>query len=265
MGGRGIAPAGAQARRGSGETEILHVVRKKRTSTIPSPQGRSRASRSRQMSPQKILLINPSLTRPNEFNTLKRFIPVGLPHGMGYLAGYLAEKKVDFEIFDELIEPLYEEELKRLITEKNISIVGISCMTPFIYRGMDILRNVKKISGGIKTVLGGFHPTVMSEECLKNENVDYIARQEGEITLWELMRSLNGDINVRDIKGLSYKVCGKIVHNPDRTLIDDIDSLPDFPYHLFEKHEDRYNLKYPLFQGMPRKLYLLCRAFRLGP
>ena len=30
------------------------------------------------MGTQKILLINPSLTRPNEFNTLKRFIPVGL-------------------------------------------------------------------------------------------------------------------------------------------------------------------------------------------
>ena len=41
---------------------------------------------------------------------------------MGYLAGYLTEKKMDYEIFDELIEPLYEEVLKRIIIEENISV-----------------------------------------------------------------------------------------------------------------------------------------------
>ncbi len=203
------------------------------------------------MGTQKILLINPSLTRPNEFNTLKRFIPVGLPHGMGYLAGYLTEKNMDYEIFDELIEPLYEETLKRIINEKNITVVGISCMTPFIYRSMDILRIVKNISGDIKTILGGFHPTVMPEECLTNENVDYVVRKEGEITLWELMKSFDGDINISDIKGLSHKVSGMIIHNPDRPLIDDIDSLPDFPFHLFEKNEDRYNIKILSSRGCP--------------
>lgn len=211
------------------------------------------------MSAQKILLINPSLTRPNEFNTLKRFIPVGLPHGMGYLAGYLADKKMDYEIFDELIEPLYEEELKRLIVEKNITIVGISCMTPFIYRAMDILRNVKRISGDIKTVLGGVHPTIMPEECLKNENVDYVVRREGEITLWEFMRSLDGDQGFEQIQGLSYKIDGKIVHNPDRPLIDNIDTLPDFPYHFFKKNADRYNLKILSSRGCPANC-IFCSA-----
>lgn len=203
------------------------------------------------MSIQNILLINPRLTRFNKFNTLSKFIPVSLPHGLGYLAGYLRQKNVDCEIFDELIEPLYGDKLKQLVIEKNITIVGISCMTPFIYRAMSIVRDVKKISGDVKTVLGGFHPTVMSEECLKNENVDYVVRQEGEITLWELMKSLDGDIRISDIKGLSYKVSGRIVHNPDRPLIEDIDSLPDFPYHLFEKHADRYNFKILSSRGCP--------------
>lgn len=98
---------------------------------------------------------------------------------------------------------------------------------------------MKQVSKDIKVVLGGVHPTVIPEKCLKNENVDLLVRQEGEITLWECIRSFMGDIDLEDIIGLSYKDNGRIIHNPDRPVIKNLDSLPPFPFHLFDAHIDR--------------------------
>ena len=51
-----------------------------------------------------------------------------------------------------------------------------------------------------------------------------MVRSEGELTFLELV---NG-VKVSDIKGLSYKINGKIINNPGRPLIKELDSLP-FP------------------------------------
>jgi radical SAM superfamily enzyme YgiQ (UPF0313 family) len=187
----------------------------------------------------KILLINPSLKRPEGVSKRKRVVPVGIPLGIGYLAAYLAEKKAEFEIYDERLEPLYDEKLERLVKEKNISVVGLSCTTPFIYRGLDLARAVKKASKDIRVILGGVHPSVMPEECLQNENVDYVVRHEGEVTLFELLKSFDGELEIRDVKGVSYKKNGGIIHNPERRAIDNLDSLPPFPFHLFKDSEGK--------------------------
>ena len=77
--------------------------------------------------------------------------------------------------------------------------------------------------------MGGAHPTIMPEEVLRNEFVDYVVRGEGEKTFTELVLGKE-DVS---IKGLSYKDNGRIINNPTREPIDDIDSIPFPAYHLF--------------------------------
>ncbi len=208
---------------------------------------------------RRVLLINPTYKRPEEMDARRKSIPINLPLGLGYLAAYLSSKGVGFELFDERLEPLYDRTLQKLIAECNAGLVGISCATAFIYRGIDIARSVKKISRDIKVVLGGPHPTIMPDECLKHDEVDYVVRQEGEITLWELVKSLAGQMDLKDVLGLSYKKDGEIIRNPDRPLIHDLDTLPDFPFNIFRNRKDRYSFKVLSSRGCPQSC-VFCSA-----
>jgi len=81
--------------------------------------------------------------------------------------------------------------------------------------------------------MGGPHVTFMDVETLeKNPFVDYIVRGEGEITMHELIKSLEKRIEPKDVLGLTYRVNGVIKRNPPRPPIKDLDSLPMPAYHL---------------------------------
>ncbi|MBW3000010.1 B12-binding domain-containing radical SAM protein, partial [Candidatus Woesearchaeota archaeon] len=57
-------------------------------------------------------------------------------------------------------------------------------------------------------------------------HADYVVRGEGEHTLVELVNALQGDGNLENIRGLSYKEGDKIIHDPDRPLETNLDKIP---------------------------------------
>ena len=85
---------------------------------------------------------------------------------------------------------------------------------------------VKKLIPKCKTILGGVHPTIMWKQLMDSyPQIDFIARGEGEITLWELV---NGK-KISEIKGLIWrKRNNTTVNNGDRPLIADLNQIP-FP------------------------------------
>jgi len=98
---------------------------------------------------------------------------------------------------------------------------SITSTAPEAYKIAEDLRN-----RDIPVVFGGSHVTFKPEEAL--EHADYVVRGEGEQTIVELARWLrDGDhSNLSDIKGLSFRMDGKIHHNPSRPLLQELDSLP---------------------------------------
>ncbi|GAI47422.1 unnamed protein product, partial [marine sediment metagenome] len=67
---------------------------------------------------------------------------------------------------------------------------------------------------------------------LSHKQVDMVVRGEGELTMRELVQRGSPE----GVLGISYKENNKVIHNPDRPLIGDLDSLP-FP----ARHLRRYN------------------------
>lgn len=109
-------------------------------------------------------------------------------------------------------------------------IVCISTITSTAIRAYEIAKKLK--NSGILIILGGAHPSFMPEEALKYS--DYVVRGEGDYTLSELINFLKkGSPHIQSIKGISYKEnANKIIHNPSRELIDDLDSLPEPDFSL---------------------------------
>lgn len=139
------------------------------------------------------------------------------PIGLGYLAS-VARDRAEVFVLDENVEAFDAEKIKEI----NPDVVGITATTPSFARAVEIAKKIKEI---VKTtvIMGGTHVTFAPEDALKAE-VDVVVRGEGEATLAELLDSEN----LEKIKGISYVEDGKIVHNPDRELIKNLDEVP-FP------------------------------------
>lgn len=175
--------------------------------------------------------------------------------GLGYLAGaLLAAGYDDVTLFDAQVE---EESVASLLGRERYDVVGISSPTPLIYEAWEVAAQAKE--QGAITMLGGPHLTLMPDESMHRDEVDLVVRGEAEETIVEIVREIDkqqatGDFqlstcNLEPIKGLSWRdASGKIVHNPDRLLRKDVESIPWPAYHLF-KIEGYTNLQ-PITDGL---------------
>jgi len=125
---------------------------------------------------------------------------------------------------------------------ENSDIVCISTITSTAIRAYEIADRLRR--SGITVIIGGAHPSFLPEESLLH--ADYVVRGEGDYTLLELINYLkNSAPQIEFIQGVSYKdVSGKILHNPLRPLLSDLDSLPSPDFSLI--HGWRPSNIYPI-------------------
>ncbi len=105
--------------------------------------------------------------------------------------------------------------------------VCISSITSTANRAFQLAERFKK--RGIPVALGGPHTTFLPDESL--QYADYVVRGEGEETLVELIENMEAGKPLDGIKGLSFRNSrNELVHNPDRELVQNLDSapIPDF-------------------------------------
>ncbi|GAI67750.1 unnamed protein product [marine sediment metagenome] len=121
------------------------------------------------------------------------------------------------------------EYLKGKIEREKPSIVGLSACTETYLNALRIAKIVKEVNPEIVTVIGGPHVTFLPIEALENKELDIVVRNEGEVTMLELVNHfIRGAPSIRGIQGISYRVGGKVHSSIDRPFISDLDGLP-FP------------------------------------
>jgi radical SAM superfamily enzyme YgiQ (UPF0313 family) len=92
------------------------------------------------------------------------------------------------------------------------------------------LIDVIKKETGISVVVGGPHPSIIKERALKECAADYAVYGEGEFALAELAEGKDAS----SIEGLIWRDGGRIVVNPPRKPLLELDSLPFPDYEMFE-------------------------------
>ena len=85
---------------------------------------------------------------------------------------------------------------------------------------------IKRID--IPVIFGGIHPTSVPDIVIKEDFVDYVCAGEGEEAMVELCDALQQGKDTTSIRNVWTKRNGRIIKNPLRPLISDLDSLP-FP------------------------------------
>ncbi len=117
------------------------------------------------------------------------------------------------------------EEMVEEIAEKNPDVVGFSVFSFNYQRSLSLARKIKARRPGQIIVFGGVHPTCVPEVVIKEPGVDIVCVGEGEEALRELLGSLNGRPQTK-IRNLWFKKGKRIIRNPCRPLIADLDRLP---------------------------------------
>lgn len=155
-----------------------------------------------------------------------------VPSGIAFLAAVLEKNGIAVSICDAYALNLSKEEILARIEKENYDLVGIGATTTNINTVLEIVEFIKGKRSVQKIVLGGIHPSAMSNETLKHPGVNFIIREEGEYALLNLCRALESGGDLSEVAGLSYKENGKIIHNEIDLPIQNLDKLPFPSYHL---------------------------------
>ena len=153
-----------------------------------------------------------------------------IPMGMAYVAAALRKEGKEVQVEDYLVSEYSEEKLRRKIAEFNPDIIGTTSVTMNFHGASAILRDVKNINDNIITVIGGPHVTFTAEETLSEYPwIDIVARGEGDYTLVDIVNGLP----LKDIGGIAFKEKGKVIVNPLRPWIENLDELAEPARDLF--------------------------------
>ncbi|MHA1294627.1 MAG: B12-binding domain-containing radical SAM protein, partial [Promethearchaeota archaeon] len=183
-----------------------------------------------------ILFINPPLVNYDNKNKPKVFVNTSFfpPIGIAYLSSFLEKHNFKTVIIDMDAEKFGVSKIKKILNIFKPKIIGVSITSDLIFPiSYEIIKKVKEITK-VPLIVGGVFPTNNPDFLINKSAVDYLIRGEGEQTLLELLNYLllkEGKLS--EIKGLSYKINGKIKHNSQRELIKNLDIIPFPAWHKF--------------------------------
>lgn len=187
----------------------------------------------------KVCLIRPPILVPRT-NMTAIFSP---PIGLAYLGGSLRSAGFDVELIDGLGEAidgrhqdgedcvLFGLSLPQVVERipADAAVIGVSAGFSFEWptcrKLVDLIRARFPAA---YLIAGGEHATALPAESLAESGLDLIVLGEGEETIVEVARKYESGVrDVSDIDGIAYKTNGKIVVNPRRARIRNVDEIPE--------------------------------------
>ncbi len=140
------------------------------------------------------------------------------PLGIISIASVLRKKGYAIKIYDREIS---SKSISEVIKSFEPDLVGISAYTGKMLKDAAYVSKVIKESTNAFVVWGGVHPSLLREETLENEFIDFIIAGEGEYPMLNLLNTIRDKTyKYGDIKGLGYKRDDKLFVNESDDFID---------------------------------------------
>lgn len=171
------------------------------------------------------------------------------PLGIMYVASYFEKHGVEVEIIDALALgfknriPIDKERIrvglsphmiKNCIKKSKADFFGVACSFTTQSESMhETVKIIKEITNK-PVFVGGAHPSLMPFDTMKDKNIDFIVKGEGELTALELIQALCVGDEINDVRGLYYRQekTNEIMFTGEREPIKNLDDLPFPAYHL---------------------------------
>lgn len=178
---------------------------------------------------KKLLLVYPNQRwHKDDINTVWDLNPATL-----CLLATMVRDIVEVKVIDAQFYNMSQERFAKEIKEHKPDYVGISVMTSEYRDILDIAAEiVKGISKGMIVIAGGVHVTTNYDYVIRNINIDYCVRGEGEYIIRDLIKYLNGDGDFPR-EGLVFRKGDEVIKQ-DQSIVKDISALPWPAYDLVD-------------------------------
>lgn len=192
----------------------------------------------------KVLLLNPPFlprySRQSRSPCVSKGGTFYYPYFLAYACGALEINgfKGDVKLIDAVAKNWSHEDTVDYVKKLKPGLVVVDTSTPSIYNDVEVATKIKKALPDTHVTLVGTHPTRVTNETFNlSPAIDSVCRGEYDYTVVELAGKLEEGKPLDDIKGLSFREDGKIVHNPDRPLLTskELDELP-FVSEIYKEH-----------------------------
>jgi radical SAM superfamily enzyme YgiQ (UPF0313 family) len=169
------------------------------------------------------------LSMPDAFEHMPP-VAVRMPNGaLASLAGNL-DPQHTVSIADLiLVHGRVKQTIERLVRDLQPDVVGLSVMTFQRATAFSIARLIHALRPGTRIVVGGYDPSLAPRAYEACDDVEFIVRGEGEQTLCELLRALEGNEPLEAIAGLAFRTGGGLTFNADRPIAKIASSPPRLP------------------------------------
>jgi radical SAM superfamily enzyme YgiQ (UPF0313 family) len=165
----------------------------------------------------KVLLLRPAA----EKKSMARVLPLGLLA----IGSVLKRAGHQVKILDLRISNSPDEELDAVMSSFDPQVVGIGVMTIECKYGFIDAAKVKKINPNVTVIFGGPHCSHEPQFILNDSNVDLMVSGEGDLTIVELIDTLEEGKDVAGVPGIAYKKNGSYLRTAERPVIRDLDTI----------------------------------------
>ena len=173
----------------------------------------------------RVLLLRPAA----EKKSMARVLPLGLLA----IGSVLKRAGHQVKILDLRISNSPDEELDAVMSSFDPQVVGIGVMTIECKYGFIDAAKVKKINPNVTVIFGGPHCSHEPQFILNDSNVDLMVSGEGDLTIVELIETLEKGKDVGSVPGIAYKKNGSYLRTAERPVIRDLDTI-DQEYDLID-------------------------------
>jgi len=179
---------------------------------------------------------------------------LGAPLCLLSLASPLLQAGFEVRIVDAAVVPNWDS---KILTEiQDALCLGISVLTgPMIRGAVRVAKAAKRTRPDMPVIFGGWHPSLLPDQTLREHYVDAVVRGQGELTLLEIATRLSEGKSYGDVAGVSSKNSLFACHSPERrvALLDDLPrpayELADFD--AYERASGIRKLPYATSVGCP--------------
>lgn len=199
------------------------------------------------MNSGKVLLVNLSLSG---LSTTPFYV---MPPGLLSVAAYLRENGVaadflDLNVIKRKRSASADSEavsiFRSMLAEGHPCLVGASVMVAGQFKlAREVLKSTKGLSAKTVTVVGGAHVSQFPEKILENcPEIDFVVIGEGEPQALACSRFAESGVAPASWPdGLAYRSNGRIVVNPKKSYMPNVDALPFPAYDLVDFEEYRHD------------------------
>ena len=175
----------------------------------------------------KVCLVYPDIGGVEHYGARKYY------HGLGYLSSVLKQAGHETALMYLRREPVRDDFMQQVTTIAP-SLVAFSSTThqyPYVVR---CARWIKESMPGLPIIVGGPHSTLAPEQVLASPDIDLVCIGEGEYPLLDLASALEEGRDTSGIPNLWLRRNGRLIRNPLRPLLADLDELPFPDRELFD-------------------------------